>query len=144
MEGAYQSSTVIGARNAKVWCERGDSNPHGLPRQILSLVRLPIPPLSHDHHSLDAKLGWLQRRRVEYWTKASFPWFRFLSSDSPPCHQLRRRFLRHFLAIVQYVQVARQLQKFARFEQMRRALRAIRKFHLCPRVCLVDEQSARP
>jgi hypothetical protein len=29
------------------WCERGDSNPHGLPRQILSLVRLPIPPLSH-------------------------------------------------------------------------------------------------
>jgi hypothetical protein len=28
------------------WCERGDSNPHGLPRQILSLVRLPIPPLS--------------------------------------------------------------------------------------------------
>jgi hypothetical protein len=29
------------------WCERGDSNPHGLPRQILSLVRLPVPPLSH-------------------------------------------------------------------------------------------------
>ena len=29
-----------------VWCERGDSNPHGLLRQILSLVRLPIPPLS--------------------------------------------------------------------------------------------------
>ena len=28
------------------WCERRDSNPHGLPRQILSLVRLPIPPLS--------------------------------------------------------------------------------------------------
>jgi hypothetical protein len=32
------------------WCERGDSNPHGLPRQILSLVRLPIPPLSHEMH----------------------------------------------------------------------------------------------
>jgi integrase len=31
----------------EVWCERGDSNPHGFPRQILSLVRLPIPPLSH-------------------------------------------------------------------------------------------------
>ena len=31
----------------KTWCERGDSNPHGFPRQILSLVRLPIPPLSH-------------------------------------------------------------------------------------------------
>ena len=29
------------------WCERGDLNPHGFPRQILSLVRLPIPPLSH-------------------------------------------------------------------------------------------------
>ncbi len=24
------------------WCERGDLNPHGLPRQILSLVRLPF------------------------------------------------------------------------------------------------------
>lgn len=31
----------------KAWCERGDSNPHGFTRQILSLVRLPIPPLSH-------------------------------------------------------------------------------------------------
>jgi len=30
----------------KAWCERGESNPHGFPRQILSLVRLPIPPLS--------------------------------------------------------------------------------------------------
>ena len=29
------------------WCERGDLNPHGFTRQILSLVRLPIPPLSH-------------------------------------------------------------------------------------------------
>ena len=28
------------------WCERGDSSPHGLLRQALSLVRLPIPPLS--------------------------------------------------------------------------------------------------
>lgn len=27
-----------------VWCERRDSNPHGLPRQNLNLVRLPIPP----------------------------------------------------------------------------------------------------
>jgi len=31
----------------KEWCERGESNPHGFPRQILSLVRLPVPPLSH-------------------------------------------------------------------------------------------------
>ena len=28
------------------WCERGDSNPHGLPRWNLNPVRLPIPPLS--------------------------------------------------------------------------------------------------
>jgi hypothetical protein len=28
------------------WCERGDSNPHPLRDQILSLARLPIPPLS--------------------------------------------------------------------------------------------------
>jgi len=33
--------------SANCWCERGDSNPHGFTRQILSLVRLPIPPLSH-------------------------------------------------------------------------------------------------
>ena len=32
----------------KAWCERGDSNPHGFTRQILSLVRLPIPPLSRE------------------------------------------------------------------------------------------------
>jgi hypothetical protein len=29
------------------WCGRGDLNPYGLPRQILSLVRLPISPLPH-------------------------------------------------------------------------------------------------
>src|SRR5258708_28096193 len=34
-------------KQLKDWCERGDSNPHGFTRQILSLVRLPIPPLSH-------------------------------------------------------------------------------------------------
>jgi hypothetical protein len=33
-------------QTARRWCERGDLNPHGLPRQILSLVRLPISPLS--------------------------------------------------------------------------------------------------
>ena len=42
----HQSAGRSGAR--EIWCERGDSNPHGLPRQILSLVRLPIPPLSHN------------------------------------------------------------------------------------------------
>ncbi len=29
------------------WCERGESNPHTARRQILSLVRLPVPPPSH-------------------------------------------------------------------------------------------------
>ena len=29
------------------WCERRDSNSHGLPRWNLNPVRLPIPPLSH-------------------------------------------------------------------------------------------------
>ena len=42
------------AREDLFWCERGDSNPHALRRQILSLVRLPIPPLSH----------WLKRVHV--------------------------------------------------------------------------------
>jgi hypothetical protein len=34
------------------WCERGDLNPHGLLRQILSLVRLPISPLSRGYNLL--------------------------------------------------------------------------------------------
>ena len=32
--------------NVNRWCERGDSNPHGLSRWNLNPVRLPIPPLS--------------------------------------------------------------------------------------------------
>ena len=32
--------------NFQAWCERGDSNPHPLRDQILSLARLPVPPLS--------------------------------------------------------------------------------------------------
>src|ERR1051325_10495 len=31
---------------SSLWCERGDSNPHTFRYQILSLARLPIPPLS--------------------------------------------------------------------------------------------------
>src|SRR6059058_6485248 len=34
-----------------LWCERGDSNPHTFRYQILSLARLPIPPLSQIKHS---------------------------------------------------------------------------------------------
>jgi hypothetical protein len=29
-------------------CERGDLNPYGVNRWILSPVRLPVPPLSHE------------------------------------------------------------------------------------------------
>jgi hypothetical protein len=39
----------MGSKAVYDWCERGDLNPHGFPRQILSLVRLPIPPLSRIH-----------------------------------------------------------------------------------------------
>jgi hypothetical protein len=39
------------------WCERGDSNPHPLRDQILSLARLPIPPLSHWPIILDSMRG---------------------------------------------------------------------------------------
>ena len=38
------------SQNLQVWCERGDSNPHGLPHRILSPARLPVPPLSRGHH----------------------------------------------------------------------------------------------
>ena len=47
--------SYVGADRRSHWCERGDSNPHGLPRQILSLVRLPIPPLSHVTNQLSSK-----------------------------------------------------------------------------------------
>ena len=39
-----------------IWCERRDSNPHGFTRQILSLVRLPIPPLSPAESRRDTKI----------------------------------------------------------------------------------------
>ena len=42
----WVSECDIGLPEVRGWCERGDLNPHGLLRQILSLVRLPISPLS--------------------------------------------------------------------------------------------------
>jgi hypothetical protein len=39
---------------SKKWCERGESNPHTVRRQILSLVRLPVPPPSHPIFNLQA------------------------------------------------------------------------------------------
>ena len=53
-EGRHESGNSQGKAklqsSANAWCERGDSNPHGFTRQILSLVRLPIPPLSQPSH----------------------------------------------------------------------------------------------
>src|ERR1700685_4671709 len=43
---ALKENSEPGERSKKVWSERGYTTPHGFPRQILSLVRLPIPPLS--------------------------------------------------------------------------------------------------
>jgi hypothetical protein len=41
------SAIRTGFLNCSAWCERGDSNPHVFEgQQILSLPRLPIPPLS--------------------------------------------------------------------------------------------------
>jgi hypothetical protein len=42
-DASVSSPQVI---DRKGWCERGDSNPHPLRDQILSLARLPVPPLS--------------------------------------------------------------------------------------------------
>lgn len=48
------SDGIAGIDFHGVWCERGDSNPYGLLRQILSLVRLPIPPLSRVYRLFDS------------------------------------------------------------------------------------------
>jgi squalene synthase HpnC len=40
-----------------MWCEGRDSNPHALRRQILSLVRLPIPPPSQKNQRIIAAVG---------------------------------------------------------------------------------------
>src|SRR5262249_13940032 len=51
-KGICQDRGLSGLERTRiVWCERGDSNPHGFTRQILSLVRLPIPPLSQERSS---------------------------------------------------------------------------------------------
>src|SRR5262245_21911573 len=42
----------------KLWCRRGDSNPHGLPHTPLKRARLPVPPLRR----CDAKVYRYRRR----------------------------------------------------------------------------------
>jgi hypothetical protein len=58
-----------------LWCERGDSNPHGFTRQILSLVRLPIPPLSQiylPHPGSEETSARIFRRRC-LWQNIALP-----------------------------------------------------------------------
>ena len=43
---------ILGRESVEAWCERRDSNSHGLPHQVLSLARLPIPPHSHSETAL--------------------------------------------------------------------------------------------
>jgi hypothetical protein len=111
------------------WCERGDSNPHGFTRQILSLVRLPIPPLSHDYAgvcdqlrrstpaitSLDGKMCWLQRHLLDWLLGGDH-----ISSLYFSRYELRRCCLRHLFTVMQDSQPIRQFLKFARLEQVLR------------------------
>jgi len=57
----------------EAWCERGDSNPHGFTRQILSLVRLPIPPLSHSSNPIYPQP---ETSHVQRTTAAILDWMR--------------------------------------------------------------------
>src|SRR5262245_12444865 len=50
-------STFDGIAFPVLWCEGRDSNPHALRRQILSLVRLPIPPPSQKNQRIIALRG---------------------------------------------------------------------------------------
>ncbi len=39
------------------WCGQRDLNPHGFTRQILSLLRLPIPPWPHEFYFATASMS---------------------------------------------------------------------------------------
>src|ERR1035437_4375866 len=73
--GCEPGRSITGSAAARgqprYWCEGGDSNPHGFPRQILSLVCLPIPPLSHEQLTGDLQMLW------------QF-WWHFASDETPP------------------------------------------------------------
>src|SRR6185437_2221494 len=48
------------------WCERGDSNPHTFRYQILSLARLPIPPLSRSRFTFSKREKNITRECVSH------------------------------------------------------------------------------
>jgi hypothetical protein len=127
------------------WCERRDSNPHGFTRQILSLVRLPIPPLSHGHthwHSLSLADS-------ERWQKMADG---VLDGDSEGCfealllltgwvlsgNQLCRRFLGDLLAIMQHLQSFGEPQEFTFLEQIFGIFWTAGNFQLKPGQGLID------
>ena len=99
------------------WCERGDSNPHGFTRQILSLVRLPIPPLSHWAETAGITVS-LADSRFEQKNQQKVPAkenveqthlsAKLLDLVLPSCHQFCRRLLRDFFTVVQHLQSGRQ------------------------------------
>jgi hypothetical protein len=55
--GTFLSGTKKPAcAGSSVWCREEDSNLHGVTRQYLKLVRLPIPPSRHERQSRRGKL----------------------------------------------------------------------------------------
>ena len=54
--GFAHARRAQGDENKAGDCERGDSNPHAFRHQILSLARLPIPPLSRPKTSACAAI----------------------------------------------------------------------------------------
>ena len=49
-------------RRERNWCERGDSNPHGLPHWHLKPARLPVPPLSRSPTAAQYKATAVEQR----------------------------------------------------------------------------------
>ena len=68
------------------WCERGDSNPHGLPHWHLKPARLPVPPLSRLSQALQYIVREIGGARARHERTAPLPRHR---------HEHARRIGRH-------------------------------------------------
>src|SRR5262245_66582345 len=55
--GPARAPEIAWEARAGTWCERRDSNSHGLPHWILSPARLPVPPLSHATQRADVAIS---------------------------------------------------------------------------------------
>ena len=62
----------------RIWCGWRDLNPHAVRRQILSLVRLPIPPHPQmvSHRGFEPLTLWLKVRCSTSWANGSYKWCR--------------------------------------------------------------------